>query len=434
AYVDVRYRPVYTQEQVEGPITFGAVVRDLTDATVTVTARMSGGLVGSRNAPNGMQVFLKSHEQASDTWSSLYGTWRNGTGRWQQLVLDLSGPLPPLDGHMDPGFDASSIALIGFKIGTNASTAGRFRGQLDIAGVHVDFADGTSWDWTFENLDGSIKQMRETGANAVAVVDTWYVDSPAGAEIAPHERKTQQFPGSAPAVEQTVTRLHAEGMAAVLKPHIDVLDDSWRGHIRPAPEDIPAFFESYKAFIGFYAEIAERTHAEGLVVEAELESLATDPSLRPYWEDVIASVRAAYSGELLLAANWNNAPDNEGFQKLQIADLVDRVGINVYVPSSGGANPTVADIAESLGNWLPEVRSWYQAVGKPYCFTELGIPSMRGAASAPWRQPPSGEIVYFDPVVQVSYYEAALNVFGAEPGFSGLFGWHFRTWSDAGVP
>ena len=443
-YVDLRYRFAHPPEDAARPIPCGALTRDLTDSVITVEIRLDDSLLGAVSAPNGTQIFLKSVDvdaQGTETWGSYYGTWHNALSGWQTLVLNPSTDVPA---YVDPSFDLSKVALLGIKLGTNEAAIGCWEGWMDVASVSIQFQDHTVSQYPFENTEDAITRLVQTGANTVALVDHWFVDSLTGWEIDPDENITQQYPGSPTAlIEETINRLHAEGMVVHVKPHLDVAGfdydeeaGEWRGEIRPADEFLPAFFASYKSFIGSYAEIAQRTGAQGLVIETELAQLDTDPNLRPYWEDIVTSLRQTYSGDLIVAANWDSYQDHT------FLDLVDLVGIDAYFPLTDALDPSVEDLKAAWRNcqvagyegedWAAEIANWSVTLGKPFYFTEIGITSRDGAAEEPASVCKEGDVAQFNEALQVAYYEAALEVFSQNEHFAGLLGWAWVPWSDAG--
>ena len=154
----------------------------------------------------------------------------------------------------------------------------------------------------------------------------------------------------------------------VLKPHVDVLDGSFRGDIQPS--DRAAWFSSYGRFIGHYADIAAGSEASVFSVGTELKSLSGETEA---WNAVIESVRSRFGGELTYAANWD-----EVFQ-VQFWDRLDLIGVDAYFPlSQEGEVPTAESLASA---WQPNVdglESLSEQWGMPVLLTEIGYPSQKG--------------------------------------------------------
>ena len=454
-FVDLRYRLAHPVEDGTREQTCGAMVRDLQDAKITIDIKVDDSLHGASSAPNGVQIFLKSMDDSGGTenWYNYYGEWHNMESDWQQIVLDLSQS--PVPAYMDAEFDASEVGLVGIKLGTNESDTGTFTGQVDVANVNIEYADQTVSVYDFENTENSIERMAATGANTVALVDHWFVERRTAAapgepldifpEIQWDPEVTQQHPESTTAViEETIAAIHEEGLSVHLKPHLDLKgfaydegNDEWRGMIKPTEGDTAAFFESYTEFIGFYADIAERTGAEALIIETELVSLDTDDAFRDEWEAVIQSVRETYNGTLVVAPNW------DAYQDHTFTDLVDAVGIDAYFPLTDAANPTKEELAAAWQDcqvegdlkgkdWVSEITTWASSLDKPFYFTEIGIQSRTGAAAEPGGVCQDGDTAFYNGELQVAYYEAALDIFADVEGFAGLLGWDWASWSDAG--
>ena len=444
-YVDLRYRYHHPLADAQRPVECGSPPRDLTDAVITAEVRLGPGLLGDPSPPaafNGIQVFLKSvsvDDQDNENWHNYYGPWVNTTSNWQTLTLHVATDTPA---ERDAQFDLSQVGLLGIKVGTNSQVTGVFEDSVEVAFVRIDYPDGSSSQWDFENTDDSITRMAKTGANTVALVDHWFVDSLTSTDIRQDPDVTQQYLGSpTTAIADTIQRLHDAGLAVHLKPHLDVAKfnygkDEWRGQIRPSAENLDAFFASYEQFILFYAQIAAASGAEGLVVETELNALDTDASLAAYWADIVEAIREVYRGDLIVAANWDSFQDNT------LAAMVDIVGIDAYFPLTEALNPTREDLVAAWENsraagyvgtdWAGTIAAWSETLGKPFYFTEFGIQCRSGAAAAPGSDCKSPDTARYNAALQVNHFEAALDVFSQNKQFSGLLGWAWFPWSDAG--
>ena len=81
------------------------------------------GSSGQRDAPNGLQLFLKS----GTDYQSFYSPWKNidrsWEGRWTRHTLNTSNTSRS-PGYVDAGFDPHDIVAVGIKVGINShSTA-----------------------------------------------------------------------------------------------------------------------------------------------------------------------------------------------------------------------------------------------------------------------------------------------------------------------
>src|SRR5437660_9656031 len=131
-------------------------------------------------------------------------------------------------------------------------------------------ANVTSWwhdEWESTSTDASLVALRATGATDAAFLTTWYMQTPSSTTVAPDALKTPSDAG----LLRAMAKARALGMRVVLKPHVDVMDGSFRGDI--APSDANAWFASYRTMIDHYATLAQQAGASTLVVGTELTSM-----------------------------------------------------------------------------------------------------------------------------------------------------------------
>mgnify|MGYP000915154130 CR=1 FL=1 len=254
-----------------------------------------------------------------------------------------------------------------------------------------------------------IAAIADLGATAITLVPTWYMKGGGSTRIAPDRHKS-------PTDESLIRAMdwvRQAGLQVVLKPHVDVLDGTFRGEIQPS--DRARWFESYNAFVGRYAAIAAEQEADLFVAGTELKSVSadTDP-----WRQVIATVRQQYPGAVAYAANWDE------YEQVQFWDGLDLIGIDAYYPLSGeGAAPTAADL---LAAWKPNVdalRSTSERWDRPVLLTEIGYPAQPGGTAHPW-EVKRGE--GSDPEAQARAYRAALKAFAGADWLVGMSWWSWR--------
>ncbi len=127
AFVDLRYNdyglPGYSR---------GSGV-DLSNYKVRVTLDIPSGLPGAANAPNGVQIFLKS----GTDWAGWYGGWTNIDSPGKMTVeVNVKGTAP---NWVVPGFDPTNIVGLGVKLGTggNAPDDYKFEGKVRVLKVEL---------------------------------------------------------------------------------------------------------------------------------------------------------------------------------------------------------------------------------------------------------------------------------------------------------
>jgi hypothetical protein len=200
----------------------------------------------------------------------------------------------------------------------------------------------------------------------------------------------------------------ALGLRVILKPTVNCKDGTWRAHINFFDLDVPCepkwsdWFKSYTTYQKHYAEIAEQTGCEMLIVGCEMvqtERRADD------WRALIHEVRNVYRG--LVSYNTDKYQENQ----VTFWDAVD-------VISSSGYYPT--------GEWeqeLDRIEKVVKQYDKPFFFAEAGCPSRTGSSQIPndW-----GHIGDVNLEEQARFYEdmfQACDRYGFVEGF-GLWDWN----------
>lgn len=263
-----------------------------------------------------------------------------------------------------------------------------------------------SEDLAASGTDSALAALQARGATEVTVVVTWYMQGKRSSEIRPEPGKS----ASDVSVLYAMRTAQAMGLKVSLKPHVDVLDGSFRGEIEP--EDEQRWFDSYSDFVLQTAEVAERVSAERYVVGTELTSMADDEER---FRAVIARARSAYTGTMTYAANWVQEAE-----KVPFWDALDAVGIDAYMPLTEKNQPTEDDLVEAWTPWTERMEKLHEKTGKPIYFTELGYPSRSGAAAEP-SQEDDGDTP--DPALQERLYVAAFRALSGLDFFEGVVWW-----------
>lgn len=249
-----------------------------------------------------------------------------------------------------------------------------------------------------------LQGISRIGANWVQLDPTWYQARRDGSAITPQPNSPSDI-----SVERAISLAHNMGLKVLLKPHVDLLDQTDRGTIRPAqPTD---WFASYMTFITHYADLAARTQVEEFTVGTELAGVSSN---RAGWLRVIQAVRDRYTGPIVYAANFTE------YSKVSFWDAVDLIGIDAYWKLSD--QPT-ADVTTLERAWAPiraELNAFSSRQGRKILFTEAGYTSQRGTTTAPWSWAVSATP---DQAEQAAGYQALLATFQHQPWWSGVFWW-----------
>jgi hypothetical protein len=423
-FVDLRYHPPLLE-----PPCCLTVPADLDGVPICAYVWSPAGSRGNPSCQNGLQVFVKD-----ENWRNFYGSWLNiQENQWNHVCVP-PGTTAPSGGYMDPGFDPTRIVLLGVKVGAGGCSAATFSGTMCLDDVGWT-AKGCNPSYTFENVRNSLDKLRDTKANYVSLVTTWYMNAHTSSAIHPDPSQTH----TDAEIIATIQAIHDRGMGVMLKPHVDVVDGTWRGAIDPVDKD--GWFASYRDFITHYAEIAQNSGVELFCIGTELESLVTD-TYRSRWIAAIDAIKQTYTGTLIYAANW------DGYENVSFWDQVDLVGIDAYFPLSNDPDPSLDELVEGwthfcytttspcytytgpveCHNWVDEIESWQATIGKPAVFTEIGYESADCAAATPWDANSSTPNCN----LQARCYEAVFRAFKDKPWLLGVFWWAWAPWSDAG--
>jgi hypothetical protein len=246
-----------------------------------------------------------------------------------------------------------------------------------------------------------LDQLPPYGVNAVALVPYGFYRS---------QDVTIHFGGAnleAPELVEGVAALaHSRGMKVMLKPQI-WSQSGFAGDIELTAQPQRAkFFEQYRSFLEFYAELATRIHADIFCVGVELAKMTPHEA---EWRKLIARARQLYAGPLVYAAI--QGPE---FENIQFWDALDYIGLNNYYPLPDDL---------STGAVVRKVEAVERRFKRPVIFPEAGFCSMKSPHRAPWDETPR-ELSLTD---QARCYEAIFQAFYRKPWFKGMYWWKVGT-------
>jgi hypothetical protein len=221
------------------------------------------------------------------------------------------------------------------------------------------------------------------------------------------------------ALAATTRQAHAAGMRVMLKPHVWIHHGEWIGSQQITDEaQWGRWFDSYRAFILHYAEVAEREKMEWLAIGTELSKAATRDRAR--WAKLIGEIRRVYHGALTYAANWNE----EG---VVFWDLVDAVGVQMYEPPTDKSGATTDELRTGWKRIGARLEALAKKTGKKILITELGYRATIDAHVAPSTWPESERNAVFDGEEQARCFRVALEVLMRAPWCSGIYVWKWFT-------
>ncbi|MFN8113741.1 MAG: hypothetical protein U0R51_11150 [Solirubrobacterales bacterium] len=252
----------------------------------------------------------------------------------------------------------------------------------------------------------AIATAKRAGTDLVALTPTYYMANADSSEITADPAKT---PTDA-SILDAAAEAHAQGLRVAIKPHVDVLDGTFRGEIRPA--DRAAWFASYGDLVDRLSALAQRADADVFVVGTELTSMATDADA---WRDLISRARKNFGGAITFAANWP-----EGAAAIAFWDRLDYIGIDAYMPlqTRDTADPGVGALVRAWRDPIAQMRGLHEKWDLPVLLTELGYESRPGTAART-----DGEGI--DQGAQANAYEAAFTALSPLPWIAGIWWWEW---------
>lgn len=234
-------------------------------------------------------------------------------------------------------------------------------------------------DW-MDKYKQALDEIADTGADAVKLVVDTRQENGASTRIWMDFRITPTRDQLVDLIEHARSR----GLRVILMP-IVLLDNprgtEWRGRIEPigagGRSGWAEWFDSYRAMLRHFAEIAQVHGVDVLVIGSELVS---SESKLVEWHRTIDMVREIYQGKITYSANWDHY-SNIGFW-----DRLDLIGMNSYWKLDKGQRnrATVQDIMSSWERIQQDLLPFVEKTGKPLIFLEVGWCSMSNAAHEPW--------------------------------------------------
>ncbi len=266
--------------------------------------------------------------------------------------------------------------------------------------------------------EGLLDEIAATGSTHVSIAWVWWQDDLSASTI-------KSVPGwSATDAQITASITHAKklGLKVMAFPILRLIEtkkrDEWRGRIAPADED--AWWKSYGEMIGRAARLAKEGGADRLCVGSELVSRE---HMRARWKELIEGLRLeAPQLELIYSANWDH------FREVSFWDLVDVVGLTAYFELTRSNDATSAELSLAWMGIKSLLAEFSGKVGRKIVLTELGYPSIDGAAAYPWDETRATAI---DLEEQRRAYEAFVASWSGAPHLEGVYFWN---WFGHGGP
>lgn len=143
-----------------------------------------------------------------------------------------------------------------------------------------------SYDLLSPDLDVSIKRMKSLSVDTVALVFYHFQDNDTSTRIF---LDYSRYSADPIALAAAVRVIHKNGLKVLLKPHIGLNNNQFRGIIQPTPE----YLAAYRAHILEWAAWATKHAVDVMCIGAELKGL--EPAEK-YWRTLVADVRGLFQG------------------------------------------------------------------------------------------------------------------------------------------
>ncbi len=262
----------------------------------------------------------------------------------------------------------------------------------------------------------AMDSLKATGANYVTLIIPYYQNN---------RQSTGMYPSwNTPTDTALITAIdyaHLIGLKVMIKPHLETDYIEWRGNIDPAPQDRPAWYESYAQMLEHYGRIAQAHHVEDFCIGTELLRMANpmyNQDNTAQWKKLIARTRAVYSGKVTYSANWYGELEYNQFW----GDL-DYIGVSAYYDLYHAQNNSVAELEKSWDGWRSGVLEPMQKkYGKDIVFTELGYRSIDRAYRDPWDW---SRDAGYNETDQANSYAALFDYWNRYPWMKGVQLWRW---------
>ena len=208
-----------------------------------------------------------------------------------------------------------------------------------------------------------------------------------------------------------------QGMKVMLKPQV-WCGKTWIGALEFEKESEWLEFEaSYREYILLMANIAQSEGIELLCIGTELSKGSIQRTA--FWTQLIADIRAVYSGKITYSANWDD------WETIPFWKQVDYIGLGSYFPLDESENPDKATLKKAWKPIVKRIGSLADSVQKQVLFTEMGYLAVPGCCGKLWELEPKRDSLPVALECQAKAFEVLLEVFSEQKWWSGGFVWKY---------
>ena len=263
-----------------------------------------------------------------------------------------------------------------------------------------------------KNVQEELKHMKDDLAVDTVVLALQAVQETAHSEKIDHEGRHTPKDDE---LCELIRYAREIGLRVILKPMLNCRSGEWRAYINFIYPDVKCepkwseWFKDYDDYILHYADIAQRTGCEMLIIGCELVMAQTQEK---QWRDLIGKIRDRYEGTLTFNV------DKYQEDRLTWWDALDVISSSGYYPS------------DEWQDNLDRIERVSRQYGKPVFFAECGCPCRKGASAFPndWTREGAKDLEE-----QARYYKTMFEECRDRDWFQGFSGW---AWScrDTGRP
>jgi hypothetical protein len=288
----------------------------------------------------------------------------------------------------------------------------------------------------------SLTNLKATGADWVCITLSWFQENINSTSIYAVEGRSPTIPS----IISIVNNATALGFKVVLKPHVDVLDGTWRAWVGTyfTEDDWAKWFTSYYAYYLTFAKIAQQV---GVAVYSVGVEMVTASANSAQFIELVKQVRGYYSGTVTYSANWGTKlqsvlPPSDQASTMPMAwggeidtinwiNTLDIIGLDAYYYLTNEQNPSLNDLLLAWNPIVLHIRNISHFWNKTVMFTEIGYRSIQGASIHPgwWNNSATVNITQ-----QAVCYEAVFQSFINENWWEGIHWWAWSSDPKAGGP
>lgn len=268
-------------------------------------------------------------------------------------------------------------------------------------------------------LDQSFDYIVSEGSNFINV--DWVVAfNDDGSIVAQSDAASREPPIDD--ILNVVAVAHNRGLKVFLKPHISfpaTFENRMHYNTDLTRFALPTFFRDWNAYLLKLGMRANGANVDGIVIATEFTGF--DANSCTEWAALIANLRGVFAGKIAYDALFNIKSTLANVDRVCFWDLVDIIGLSLYVPLSNNDNASLSELNAAWRNNpfgdIVDVITYLQSLSgkhnKPVMAMEGGYQSIQGGLVDVG---PVGTIRSVDNAVQAAGLASYLETLGANQG------------------